>query len=62
MKCKILITKGLEGVWARYQPIVGEIYEADYSPKRKNKPETAIITLNGKYIVVRKNEFALVEE
>ena len=62
MMCKIRITKGLEGVFTKYQPIVGKIYDADYSPKEsKSKPEMAVIMINGKKIIVRRNEFELVE-
>lgn len=62
MKCKIRITKGLEGVWSEYQPIVGEIYDADYDHGRECKPATAVIIVNGKKIIVRKNEFELAED
>lgn len=60
---KIRITRGLEGVWPQYQPVVGGIYDADYTPKTgRSSPEMAVIIINGKPIVVRRNEFELVEE
>ena len=63
MKCKIRITKGLEGVFARYQPEVGKIYDADYVLARDKKmPAVAILSMDGKPIVVRKHEFELVED
>ena len=61
MNRKIRITKGLEGVWSEYQPTVGEIYDADYAPGGKSKPATAVIIIKGKKIIVRRNEFELVE-
>ena len=63
MKCKIRITKGLEGVFSRYQPEVGKIYDADYVLARDNRmPAVAILAMDGKPIVVRKHEFELVDD
>lgn len=62
MMRRIRITKGLEGVWTKYQPEVGKIYDADYRPQRmRGQPPAAVIVINGKPIVVRQNEFELVE-
>ena len=61
MKCKIRIISDLAGVWSRYQPVVGQIYDANYHPGRSKLPPMAVITIKGKPIVVRKNEFEVVE-
>ena len=62
MMCKIRITKGLEGVWSKHQPVVGKIYDADYhQPRVRGSAEIAVIVINGKKIIVRKNEFELVD-
>lgn len=63
MQCKIRITKVLDGVWAKYQPEVGMVYDADYVLARDKKmPAVAIINMDGKPIVVRKHEFELLED
>lgn len=60
--CKIRITKCLEGVFAKYQPEVGKVYDADYTPKTgRSCPAMAVIIIHGKPIIVRNNEFELVE-
>lgn len=60
---KIRITRGLEGVWAEFQPQVGKTYDADFTPhKGRSCPAMAVIMIQGKPIVVRRNEFELVED
>ena len=66
MKCKIKITRHLEGVFPDYQPEVGNIYDADYSPAKHNKEgcrnnEFCVVDIKDKRIVLRRGEFELVE-
>jgi hypothetical protein len=62
MKCKIKVLKELEGVWARYQPEVGKVYDADFAHNRGVKArEVAVIDINGKKILLRWHEFEVVE-
>lgn len=66
-KVKIRVLCPLENVFPEYQPIVGEIYDAEFFPgKRKSMgydngcaPFCAINILD-KRIVVRKHEFEIV--
>lgn len=63
MKCKIRITKEITGLFPECCPKVGKIYDAEYkAPYQSYKrfPPLAIITLAGKRIVIRKDEFELI--
>ncbi len=63
IKCKVRILKPLEGVYLKYQPIVGEVYDAVYKEKydlRWNNPVCHIDILDKK-ICLRRGEYEIVE-
>ena len=65
MKCKIRIIKDIEGIFPEYQPKVGKVYDAEYidsSKEYRSYPPVCIINIAGKRIIIRKNEFEIVEE
>lgn len=62
MKRKIRIIEEIAGVYQQYQPIVGKVYDADYVPRRALRLASALITVNGKKIIVREKEFELIDE
>lgn len=62
MKCKIRITKEIPGIFQRYQPQLGKIYDAEYiepHPYIKCQP-ICVINMLDKRIIARRNEFELV--
>lgn len=64
MRCKIRVTKHLEGVYPLYQPEVGKVYDADYVPKKyrsdgNRSNEFCVIDIKDKRIVLRRDEFEL---
>lgn len=66
MQCKVRIEKGLEGVWPEYQPDIGKIYDADYTPAKRNEKrsmnrEFCVVDIKDKRIVLRRGEFEIVE-
>ena len=64
MKCKIRITKELNGIFPKYQPRVGRIYNAEYRESKNTShtcPPICIIDISGKNIIVRHDEFEVVE-
>ena len=64
MKCKIKIIKEIEDLFPQYCPKVGEIYEAEYREstwKQRKIPPICVINIAGKRIIIRKNEFEIVE-
>lgn len=67
MQCKIRIIKPLEGVFLEYQPEVGKIYDADYTPGDRQKngnghSEFCVIVVKDKKIILRRGEFEVVED
>lgn len=63
--CKVKIKRLLNGVFAKYQPEVGKVYEASYKEpctddRRKSGP-ICVICVSGKYITLRKGEYDLLE-
>lgn len=66
MKCKIKIIKEVVDIFPWLQPKVGQIYDADLSPRRKKtkggegKAEFCIIDVLGKKIALRKGEYEIV--
>ena len=66
IKCKVRILCHLPGVYTKYQPTVGEIYEAEYKKTehrrdgRAYSPVCAIKILDKK-ICLRKGEYEIVE-
>ncbi len=73
MNCRILCTEHIP-VFPEYQPVVGAIYDAVFSPATKtfrtkrgtmryqSKAEFAVVTIRDKQIVLREGEFKLVKE
>ena len=60
MLCKVRILKPLEGVYREYQPEVGKVYDAEYCESRKGYNNFAILDIKDKKIVVRMDEFEVV--
>jgi hypothetical protein len=69
MKCKIRVTKDVTDLFPRYQPKVGKIYDAEFSPQAEKsangkwwagKKEFCIVTMIDKRIVLRKGEYEIV--
>ena len=66
MIVNVKILTPLSGVFAEYQPEVGEIYEASYTPPKwpsKGKQISSpvcIIKMNDKNICLRQNEYEIV--
>lgn len=67
MKCKVRILKPLAGVYPKYQPKVGGIYDAiykneRYKKNRRSRYTVCIITVLDKKICLKKDEYERVEE
>ena len=67
IKCKVKILCHLSGVYTRYQPEIGKIYDADYreANHRTSGQVTApvcVITILNKRICLRRGEYEIVEE
>lgn len=67
MKRKIRVTKLIREIFPKYRPQPGEIYDAEYSPARREvkchyagKGEFAVIDILDKRIVLRRGEFEIV--
>lgn len=63
MKCRVRITKDIEGLFKECQPKKGKVYDAEYidsSKEYKKFPPVCIINLAGKRIILRKTEFEIV--
>ena len=66
IKCKVKILSNLPEVFTAYQPIVGQVYDANYLPasgigKSKNA-DVCLISIKDKRIALRKGEYEIVEE
>jgi hypothetical protein len=65
-KCQVKIIKQVVDIYPWLQPKVGQIYDADLSPRRKKtklgegKAEFCIIDVLGKKIALRKGEYEIV--
>lgn len=67
VNCKIRVLRTLDGVYPEYQPAIGKIYDADYSPRIIGRVGSmgshapfCVITVCDKRIVLRENEFEIV--
>jgi hypothetical protein len=69
--CKIRIIKPLSEVYPKYQPVVGEVYDAEYVNNKivegKNfrwhdHSPFCVIKILDKFIIVRKDEYEKIEE
>lgn len=61
MQCKIRVIKDILDLWAECRPEVGKVYEADYVRGVGKSKDVAIIDLADKKILLRMNEFEIVE-
>ena len=66
IKCKIRIIKEIEDLYPQYMPKVGKIYNALYVDStrpnaRQRVPPVCVVDIAGKRIIVRENEFEIVE-
>ena len=67
---KVRATKFLEGVFQKYQPTIGKVYDAEYNPGiRRNARNTTsgpacapfcVVKISDMPIVLRKGEFEVV--
>ncbi len=67
VKCKVRILCQLPGVYPKYQPTVGEVYEAEYKKAKYYKcgqmnAPVCVITVLDKKICLRKGEYEIVED
>ena len=66
IKCKVKVLCPLPGVFAKYQPEVGKIYDADYrmtqhrTSGQVNSP-VCVIKVRGQSVCLRRNEYEIVE-
>ena len=67
IKCKVRILCPLPGVYPKYQPKVGEVYEAEYKKAKPYKcgakrPEVCSIDVLDKKICLKKGEYEILED
>ena len=63
-KVKIRITKDIENLYQQYKPKVGKIYDAEYiesSISYQRGRDVCVINIADKRILVREDEFEIVE-
>lgn len=65
MQRLVKIVKDVEEIFPQYRPVVGKIYEANYTPRTVTKygagiGEFCVIDILDKKIVLRRNEFEVV--
>ena len=63
MKCKVRIIKQIAGLFPECGPKVGKVYDAEYKAPYQSYqhfPPICIISLAGKRIVIRNDEFEIV--
>lgn len=63
-KCKIRITKEITGLFPQCCPKVGKVYDAEYietTNRQIKRPPICVVDILGKRIIVRQDEFELVE-
>ena len=60
--CKVRIIQHLPGVYPKYQPEIGRIYDAEHGKSSKyQNSETCVIDILDKRIALRKGEYEIVE-
>lgn len=67
VKCKVKILCPLNGVYLKYQPTVGAVYDADYfQPRntdgRHNYAPICVIKVLDKFICLKPGEYEILEE
>lgn len=70
MQCKIKVIEDVTAIFPEYKPTVGKIYDAEYTPRHKQKygdksggagnAEFCVVGILGKRIVLRSGEFEIV--
>lgn len=67
MKCQIKVIKEVVDIFAKYQPKVGQVCDADYAPAMHsnrgdghNRAEFCVINVFDKKIALRKGEYEIV--
>lgn len=62
--CKVKILQSLPGVYPKYQPEIGKIYDAEYRPVEKRGTSSCsavcLIDILDKRIALRKGEYEIV--
>lgn len=63
-RCRIIVTQPLGNVFEKYQPEIGKVYDAVYctAPKGYRSGDFCVISVKDKKIVVRRDEFEIVED
>lgn len=65
-KCKVRIVTPVEGVFQKYQPKVGMVYDAEYSPQdnrgKHSKVAVCIVDILDKRICLKKGEYEILAE
>ena len=66
IKCKVRILCPLPGVYTKYQPKVGEVYDADYKPSTVKSAgryyaPVCVINVLDKKICLKKDEYEILE-
>lgn len=64
MECRVKILKPLDGVFAKYQPEVGQIYDANYKPACRKKgtgtyAAVCVIDVLDKKIALKRDEYEI---
>lgn len=69
IKCEIKVIKEVDDIFTKYQPKVGQIYDAELSPATirsgghgNHKPEFCIVNVLDKKIALRKGEYEIVQK
>lgn len=63
-RCKIRITKDIAGIYPQYRPKLGKTYRAEYIEYETANRKTiaiCIVDMLGKRIIVRSDEFEILE-
>lgn len=65
-KCKIRIINPVDGVFPKYKPEVGMIYDAEYSPQdnraKHSKVAVCIVDILDKRICLKKGEYEILSD
>ena len=59
---KVRIVKPLEGVFAEYQPEVGQVYNACFCERGVKKARTCAVKVRDKMICLRDGEYEFAED
>jgi hypothetical protein len=59
---KIRAIKELPGVYLKYQPVIGKIYDGVYRQSASNVASFCVIPILDKMIVLRNGEFEVIDD